>query len=46
MKYEQMREYKDKQFRRITGAKRAAFEKLVEILSAAGSGQEASSMIC
>lgn len=32
MKYEIIKEYDDKQFRRITGVKRATFEKMVEIL--------------
>lgn len=32
MKYEIIKEYNDKQFRRITGVKRATFEKMVEIL--------------
>lgn len=32
MKYEQLSEYSDKKFRRITEVKRAAFDKMVEIL--------------
>ena len=32
MKYEIIKEYKEEQFRRITGVKRATFEKMVEIL--------------
>lgn len=32
MKYETIKEYNDKQFRRITGVKRKTFEKMVEIL--------------
>ena len=32
MKYENIKEYDEKQFRRITGVKRATFEKIVEIL--------------
>ena len=32
MKYEIIKEYDEKQFRRITGVKRAAFNKMVEIL--------------
>lgn len=32
MKYEIIKEYEEKQFRRITGVKRATFEKIVEIL--------------
>lgn len=35
MKYEQIKEYKDKQFRRITGVKRATFDTMLEILNAA-----------
>ena len=33
MKYEIIKEYNDKQFRRITGVKRTTFEKMVEILN-------------
>ena len=32
MKYENIKEYDEKQFRRITGVKRGTFEKIVEIL--------------
>ncbi|MDE6789141.1 MAG: transposase family protein [Ruminococcus sp.] len=32
MKYETIKEYNDKKFRRITGVKRKTFEKMVEIL--------------
>ena len=32
MKYETISEYSNTQFRRITGVKRATFEKMVEIL--------------
>lgn len=32
MKYEIIKEYKEEQFRRITGVKRETFEKMVEIL--------------
>ena len=32
MKYEIIKDYKEKQFRRITGVKRATFEKMAEIL--------------
>ncbi len=32
MKYEIIKEYNDSQFRRITGVKRATFEKMIEIL--------------
>ena len=32
MKYEKIKEYDEKKFRRITGVKRATFEKMVEIL--------------
>lgn len=32
MKYEKINEYDEKKFRRITGVKRATFEKMVEIL--------------
>ena len=32
MKYEKINEYDDNKFRRITGVKRATFEKMVEIL--------------
>ena len=35
MKYEIIKEYSDKQFRRITGVKRATFEKMLEILKKA-----------
>ncbi|MDR2525876.1 MAG: transposase family protein [Oscillospiraceae bacterium] len=35
MKYEQIQNYTDAQFRRITGVKRAAFEKMPEILTVA-----------
>lgn len=35
MKYEIIKEYNDKQFRRITGVKRATFEKMLEILKKA-----------
>ncbi|MCI5890317.1 MAG: IS5/IS1182 family transposase, partial [Lachnospira sp.] len=31
MKYEIIKEYSDKKFRRITGVKRATFEKMLEI---------------
>ena len=32
MKYEIIKDYNEKQFRRITGVKRATFDKMVEIL--------------
>jgi len=32
MKYETVKEYSNTQFRRITGVKRATFEKMIEIL--------------
>lgn len=32
MKYEMIKEYNEKQFRRITGVKRATFNKMIEIL--------------
>jgi len=32
MKYESLKEFKDEDFRRLTGIKRATFEKMVEIL--------------
>ena len=35
MKFENIRTYRDEEFRRITGVKRATFEKMLEILSAA-----------
>ena len=35
MKYEKMLSYSDAQFRRITGVKRATFDKMVEILTIA-----------
>ncbi|MCL2096775.1 MAG: hypothetical protein FWH10_07725 [Oscillospiraceae bacterium] len=35
MKYEKIKKYKDGKFRRITGVKRVAFEKMIEILKAA-----------
>ena len=35
MKYEIIKEYSDKKFRRITGVKRATFEKMLEILKKA-----------
>ena len=35
MKYENIKNYKDAQFRRITGVKRDTFEKMVEIVSKA-----------
>ncbi len=35
MKYEIIAEYSNTQFRRITGVKRATFEKMVEILQGA-----------
>ena len=35
MKYEQIKSYKDAQFRRITGVKRTTFERMLEILNAA-----------
>jgi hypothetical protein len=35
MKYEQIKEYSDKQFRRITGIKHATFETMLNILEAA-----------
>ena len=33
MKYENLKKFSDEQFRRITGVKRATFEKMLEILS-------------
>jgi len=35
MKYEKMKKYSDEKFRRITGVKRATFDKMVEILTIA-----------
>lgn len=35
MKYERLKKYKEDQFRRISGVKRATFEKMIAILSAA-----------
>lgn len=35
MKYEIIKEYNEKQFRRITGIKRATFNKMIEILKKA-----------
>ena len=35
MKYEIIKEYNEQQFRRITGVKRATFEKMLEILKKA-----------
>ena len=35
MRYESLREFKDEDFRRLTGIKRATFEKMVEILKEA-----------
>ncbi len=35
MKYETLQEYKEEQFRRITGVKRKTFQKMVEILKQA-----------
>jgi len=35
IKYEQIKEYNETQFRRITGVKRTTFEKMLEILRAA-----------
>ena len=35
MKYEKIKDFQEKQFRRITGVKRSTFDKMVEIISAA-----------
>ncbi len=35
MRYENLKEFKDEDFRRLTGIKRATFEKMVEILKEA-----------
>ena len=35
MKYENLKEFKDEDFRRLTGVKRATFEKMVGILKEA-----------
>ena len=35
MKYERIKNFKEEQFRRITGVKHATFDKMVEIISAA-----------
>ncbi len=35
MKYESLKEFKDEEFRRLTGIKRATFEKMVDILKEA-----------
>jgi hypothetical protein len=35
MKYNQIKEYREEQFRRITGVKRTTFDKMVEILNMA-----------
>jgi len=32
MKFENIKSYRDEEFRRITGVKRATFEKMLEIL--------------
>ncbi|MDR2708072.1 MAG: IS5/IS1182 family transposase, partial [Nitrososphaerota archaeon] len=35
MKFENIKGYRDEEFRRITGVKRATFEKILEILDVA-----------
>ena len=35
MKYDNLKEFKDEEFRRLTGIKRATFEKMIEILKEA-----------
>ncbi|MDR0318912.1 MAG: IS5/IS1182 family transposase, partial [Nitrososphaerota archaeon] len=35
MKFENIKSYRDEEFRRITGVKRTTFEKMLEILSTA-----------
>jgi uncharacterized Fe-S cluster-containing radical SAM superfamily protein len=35
MKFENIKDYRDEEFRRITGVKRTTFEKMLEILSVA-----------
>jgi hypothetical protein len=35
MKYDQIKEFSEEEFRRLTGVKRTTFEKMVEILTAA-----------
>ena len=32
MKYDQIEEFSDEQFRRLTGVKRSTFKKMIEIL--------------
>ena len=35
MRYDNLKEFKDEEFRRLTGIKRTTFEKMVEILKEA-----------
>lgn len=41
MKYDQIKEFSDEEFRRLTGVKRSTFEKMVEILIAADQEKKA-----
>ncbi len=41
MKYDQIKEFSDEEFRRLTGVKRSAFKKMVEILTAADQEKKA-----
>ncbi len=35
MKYEKIKDYKDEEFRRLSGVKRSTFKKMIEILAEA-----------
>jgi len=41
MRYENLTEFKDEEFRRLTGIKRATFEKIIEILKEAEKAKKA-----
>jgi hypothetical protein len=41
MKYDQIKEFSDEEFRRLTGVKRSTFEKMVAILTAADQEKKA-----
>ena len=41
MKYDQIKEFSDEEFRRLTGVKRSTFEKMVEILADADQKKKA-----
>ena len=41
MRYESLKEFKDEEFRRLTGVKRTTFEKMVEILKEAEQAKKA-----